>query len=60
MAEQKKSTAKKTQIEFIKSPTGAFKLGYSAGDKVSVGKSKGQLSKQQAELLIEAGYAKWV
>ena len=41
------------KIEFIKSPTGLFKLGYSAGDKES-------FEKKQAEILIDAGVAKKV
>jgi len=45
------SNKKKLKIQFTKSPTGTFKLGYNVGDKVS-------LSSALATELIEAGYAK--
>jgi hypothetical protein len=45
--------AKKIKVEFIKSPTGQFKMGYSIGDVVS-------FDKKQADILINAGYAKKV
>lgn len=41
----------KTKIEFLKSPTGVFNLGYSAGDQCSI-------EAKQAEILIDSGYAK--
>lgn len=65
MSEEKKETKKaekvvfKTvksggvEIEFTKSPTGQFKLGYNVGDKAS-------FNKPQADILIDAGYAKKV
>lgn len=48
-----KQENKKQKIEFIKSPTGAFKLGYSIGDIE-------EFDNKQAQILIEAGYAKKV
>jgi hypothetical protein len=38
------------KIKFVLSPTGAFKLGYSVGDVVS-------LDEAQADALIDAAYA---
>lgn len=40
----------KAKCKFTKSPTGAYKLGYSIGEIAS-------LPKNQVEELIEAGYA---
>lgn len=49
------STAAKstTKIQFIKSPTGAFKLAYNVGEKAN-------FDVKQAAELIEAGFAKAV
>jgi hypothetical protein len=41
----------KSKIIFLKSPTGVFNLGYSEGDACTI-------DKKQAEILIDAGYAK--
>ena len=45
--------SKKPKIEFVKSPTGKFNLGYAVGDQAP-------FDKKQAEILIESGYAKKV
>ena len=41
------------KVQFIKSPTGMFGLGYNVDDEAS-------FDKKQADILIEAGYAKKV
>lgn len=46
-------TPKKIKVEFLKSPTGHFGLGYSEGQT-------GTLDDKQADILIDAGYAKKV
>ena len=48
------ATAKKKKVKFLKSPTGAYKLGYNIGDKAS-------LPSDQAAELVEnkiAGFVK--
>lgn len=53
----KKTVTKKqkvvSNIQFTKSPTGRYALGYSAGDIIPVT----TLGKEKSEELIEAGYA---
>lgn len=44
---------KTKKVRFLKSPTGAFKLAYNVGDITA-------LPVEQAELLIESGYAEAV
>ena len=49
----KKITASKTgvKVEFIKSPTGLFNLGYNVGEQET-------FDKKQADILIDSGVAK--
>lgn len=54
--EEKKSSPAKsgtTEIKFLKSPTGAYNLAYSAGDSAEV-------EQEIAEKLIESGFAQAV
>lgn len=50
---KKKAENTDINIEFIKSPTGKFNMGYAEGDIVT-------MNVKQAEIVIEAGYAKKV
>ncbi len=46
-------TKTKKKVKFLKSPTGAYKLGYNAGDKAS-------LTSEQADELVENKFAEFV